>query len=128
MRKPSRALVEQGIGEIVLYLPLVLISFLTSVNSYTILAMLTFMVGKWQYKSQYAFHLGAVGCILMSYGTFLCIGWFVNGIGESIWFLRDQPMLAVLISVVMSYGWAKAAKWQHFYKLGVEKESEKHDE
>lgn len=106
--------IEQLIGELVLYTPLILLSYLLGTLLSCIISMLCVFVFK--YFFYYSLHLYKwYWCVTLSYSLFTIITLFYKGLGLTTPFLENQPMLLVLLCVGVAYLNHYAGLWQ--YKL-----------
>lgn len=111
-RKDKVGTISQIIGEIILYSPLIVISFLIKVLPICLLAMICVFIFK--YFFYYGLHLNKwYWCITLSYSLFLILCFIYLGIGISIPFMDNQPMLIVIACVGVAYLNHYAGLWQH---------------
>lgn len=95
---------EQLVGEVALLLPLVFVANIMGILWYTMSAMIVVFVGKWTYQVKGHFHFedserGNRLCKALTYGTFLGVGVIAVGLGVTIPFLYNQPMVSILLAL-----------------------------
>ena len=106
--------IEQLIGELVLYAPLIALSCL--MNTLLSCAITMICVFIFKYFFYYSLHLYKwYWCVTLSYSLFIVVTLFYKGLGLTTPFLENQPMLLIIISVGVAYLNHYAGLWQ--YKL-----------
>lgn len=103
--------IEQLIGELILYAPLIFLSYLMGTLISCIITMLCVFIFK--YFFYYSLHLYKwYWCLTLSYSLFIVVTIFYKGLGLTTPFLENQPMLLVIISVGVAYLNHYAGVWQ----------------
>lgn len=106
---------EQVIGELVLYAPLIAVCAALGALVPCIISMVCLSA----YKQCYAatVHLDkACQCVALSYGIFIAVCLFYNGLARQFWFMKSQPLLLVVIIAGIAWMNASAGQWQQNYK------------
>lgn len=116
-RRKSNKVVDniiQIIGEIILYSPMVVISYFINTLPICLLSMLCIFIFK--HFFYYGLHLNKwYFCVLLSYSLFATLSFIYVGFGVSIPFMDNQPMIIILICIGVAYLNHYAGLWQ--YKL-----------
>lgn len=111
-RRKASFKIEQIIGELILYAPLIILSYFMGTLISCIITMMCVFVFK--YFFYYSLHLYKwYWCMTLSYSLFIVITVFYKGLGLTTPFLENQPMLLVIVSVGVAYLNHYAGLWQH---------------
>lgn len=109
-RKPIDNL-TQIMGELILYSPLIIVAYFINTLPICLLAMVCIFIFK--YFFYYSLHLNKwYYCMLLSYSLFIVLSLLYVGIGVSIPFMDNQPMIIVLVCVGIAYLNHYAGIWQ----------------
>ena len=101
----------QVVGEIILYIPLLVISYLLNLFPVFLISMLCLFIFKQFFKL--SLHLDKwYYCMGLSYSIFTIIAFIYAGIGAKIPFMDNQPMLVVLMTLGIAMLNAYAGEWQ----------------
>ena len=106
-------------GELILFVPLILLAWWLDILEPVTLSMVTFFVCKWAYRVEKSFHVKTQVCVALSYGLFLVIGLCSNGLAASVPAMQSQPMMPILAAVGTTWAWASAGDWQAVYMDAV---------
>ncbi len=102
----KRTLVAQGLGELILYVPLIFLAQWMGILEHVASSMFVFFACKWTYRTTTPLHLeNGKHCALASYGIFLCIGVITEGL-RAILGWGTQIMLPVILTIGATYIWA----------------------
>lgn len=104
--------IEQLIGELIIYAPLIILSY----YMHTLLSCIITMICVFIFKQffYYGLHLYRwYGCFLLSYTLFITLSLIYKGLGATTPFLENQPMLLVIICIGVAYLNHYAGVWQH---------------
>ena len=110
-RRESSFKIEQLVGELTLYSPLVALSYFAGTLLPCIVSMLcVFIFKNFFYHS---LHLNKwYWCVTLSYSLFTVLSVFYKGLGITTPFLENQPMILVVICVGVAYLNCYAGIWQ----------------
>ena len=104
--------IEQIIGELALYTPLILIAYFGNMLLSCVISMLCVFIFKLFFYN--SLHLNKwYWCVTLSYSLFITISIFYKGLGLTSPFLENQPMLLIMICVGVTYLNHYAGVWQH---------------
>lgn len=110
-RKNAIDIICQVLGELILYIPLLVVSHLLNLFIVFIISMICLFIFKHFFKL--SLHLNKwYYCMSLSYGIFTAIAFVYVGIGVKIPFMDNQPMLIVLITLGIAMLNAYAGEWQ----------------
>ena len=103
--------IEQVTGELILYIPLVLLAAISGMTWAVLSSMTVFFICKFQYNPKESFHFdegikGDISCFALSYGTFVSIGLLTLGLGVVTPYMQNQPMIPVILSIGLTWVWA----------------------
>lgn len=109
--REKRVCIEQIIGEIVLYIPLILIAIYLELLIPCVISMLCLFIFK--HFFYYGLHLDKwYHCVTLSYSTFIVLSLLYYAISVKIPFMQNQPLLLVVASVGLAYLNCYAGIWQ----------------
>lgn len=99
--------VESLVGELVMLIPLILFSIAMGQVYSIVMALITFMIAKWQYDKPLSshFHIQEEDCIKLTYTVFILIGLVYAGV-QYVFPLGRQPIIPILISLFATFVWA----------------------
>ena len=111
--KTRREEIETMIGELILFIPLIVLFWVSDIIYPGIASMLIFFICKWQYQVNGHFHFDeAWKCVVCSYGTFILIGVLDAGIYALAPEINNQPMIPVFLAVSSTWMYAAAGDKQ----------------
>ena len=114
----NREKIEQIVGELLLFAPLILLSLILNIALSVSLSMITIFICKHKYDKEIGseLHLKSLHCVTVSYSIFLIIGLFLRGLSTVMPFMSNQPMAAIIASLGITWLSAWAGDKQCEYK------------
>jgi len=112
--------VEQLIGEGVLFSPIILVGFLLSIMAPMLMSILVFTICKFAYTKPFEtwFHIDTKYCVVLTYGMFVNISLIYLGLGICVPILfNNQPMIVIILSLGSTCIWAYAGDMQYEDRL-----------
>jgi len=108
---------EKLTGEFVLLIPLFLLTAVLGIFPAAGISMLIFFLCKWAYDKTPAshLHLDKTGCAVASYGVFLAVGLIYSGLTLTSPYMKNQPMVIIVLTIAATWVWAAAGDIQYSF-------------
>ena len=111
MTRQTKNAIDRAVGEVLAFLPIVILSVFLGIHAYLLIAMVVFFFGKWHYQTDHYLHLPFKQCFPISLSLFVAIAVLTVGI-TTVFPLGNQPMIPIALAACATWAYAIASDVQ----------------